>query len=187
MIKVWKKNIKLIIGIIIGGILASGITAYAVINASDIDYKNGKNVSEALDDLYSKAINRGSLNWSPTTLTTQSVQAGYYTGGILDSRGVTTEGTEWNSGYFTSVSGENSINVRFNPSKIVIYRSKDDRTIMYNASESSTTFRRYQGESFSNSDAIDANRTGLGFMSIGSETKVYIANAGDIWYWFATD
>ena len=37
--------------------------------------------------------NRGSLNWSPTTSTTYSVPAGYYSGGTLDSSGA------YNAGY----------------------------------------------------------------------------------------
>ena len=52
MKKLLKK--ELLIGFILGIILASSIAVYAVINASEIDYKNGKKVSQALDDLYSK-------------------------------------------------------------------------------------------------------------------------------------
>lgn len=48
------KNIKLIIGLIIGIIIASGITVYAAINASDINYKNNKSVADALNDLYTQ-------------------------------------------------------------------------------------------------------------------------------------
>ena len=54
-----KKNIKLVVGIIIGAILISGISVYATSTylASEVDYnKNGQaKVSDALDDLYSKA------------------------------------------------------------------------------------------------------------------------------------
>jgi hypothetical protein len=41
--------------------------------------------------------NRGTLNWSPTTSTTYTVQAGYYSGGTLNSSGVYTTG--YNAGY----------------------------------------------------------------------------------------
>ena len=54
MIKILKNNMKLIVGIIIGAILSSTIAVYASINASEVDYKSGKKVSQALDDLYSK-------------------------------------------------------------------------------------------------------------------------------------
>ena len=53
-----KKNFRLIIGIIIGAVLISGISVYATNSylASQVDYnKNGQaKVSDALDDLYSK-------------------------------------------------------------------------------------------------------------------------------------
>ena len=56
-----KKNYKLIIGIVIGAILISGISVYAAGQylASQVDYnKNGQaKVSDALDDLYNKASN----------------------------------------------------------------------------------------------------------------------------------
>ena len=59
-----KKNYKLIIGIVIGAILISGISVYATGQylASQVDYttsKNGniKNVEQALNDLYTKINN----------------------------------------------------------------------------------------------------------------------------------
>ena len=51
-----KNNLKLFIGVFIG-LIISGITVYAI-NANQIDYKDGKTVREALDDLYDlKEIN----------------------------------------------------------------------------------------------------------------------------------
>ena len=32
-------------------------------------------------------VNRGTLNWNPTSSTTQTIQPGYYSGGTLDSSG----------------------------------------------------------------------------------------------------
>ena len=54
-----KKNFKLIVGIIIGAILISGISVYATGQylASQVIYKNGKNVEQALNDLYKKQSN----------------------------------------------------------------------------------------------------------------------------------
>lgn len=43
---------EVIISFIIGVMLASSIAVYATINANEIDYKNGKKVSQALDELY---------------------------------------------------------------------------------------------------------------------------------------
>ena len=59
MKKILKKEV--IISFIIGVILASSIAVYATMNASEVDYKNGQKVSQALDDLYSK-IPSGSLD-----------------------------------------------------------------------------------------------------------------------------
>lgn len=54
MMKFLKEKKSIIISFIIGVILASNIAVYASINASDVDYKNGQKVSQALDDLYNK-------------------------------------------------------------------------------------------------------------------------------------
>ena len=68
-----KKNYKLIIGIVIGAILISGISVYATGQylASQVDYnKNGQaSVSDALDDLYSKVPTKTLLwtNLSPSS------------------------------------------------------------------------------------------------------------------------
>ena len=58
--KIIKKNIKLIIGIILG-LIISGISVYAVtVSSSDVTYNN-TNVQSAINDLYNKVAN-GSLN-----------------------------------------------------------------------------------------------------------------------------
>jgi hypothetical protein len=55
------------------------LTGYTFTNSSNV------NISGSM-------VNRGTLNWSPTTSTTYTVQAGYYSGGTLDSSGVYTTG-----------------------------------------------------------------------------------------------
>ena len=61
--KFLKNNLKLIIGFIVGVILASSITVYATICfAKDITYKNGKSVEDALNELYSNK--RATLLWT---------------------------------------------------------------------------------------------------------------------------
>ena len=59
-----KKNIKWIIVIIVSIIIASSITVYATSYlAKDITYKDGKNVEQALNELYGrKHIETGSIN-----------------------------------------------------------------------------------------------------------------------------
>ena len=52
MKKIFRKEI--FISFIVGIIVASSITAYAVISAKDITYREGKNVEEALNELYSR-------------------------------------------------------------------------------------------------------------------------------------
>ena len=52
----FKNNYKIIIGFIVGVILASSITVYAYnYLASDIKYTNNKTVADALNDLYNKS------------------------------------------------------------------------------------------------------------------------------------
>ena len=70
--KFLKSNLKVIIGFIIGVILAGGIV-YATVSATEVDYtteKNTeiKNVSDALNDLYSKLPTKTLLwtNSNPT-------------------------------------------------------------------------------------------------------------------------
>lgn len=63
--KILKNNIKLIIGFFIGLILAGGVV-YAAVSASEIGYtrtgSSVKNVSEALNELYTK-YNNGELQY----------------------------------------------------------------------------------------------------------------------------
>lgn len=64
-----KKNYKLIIGTIIGIILISGISVYATSQylASQVTYRDGKTVEEALNELYNKGnadINKDNIYFS---------------------------------------------------------------------------------------------------------------------------
>ena len=65
--KFLKNNLKVIIAFIVGIILASSIAVYATISASEVDYKNGKKVSEALDDLYSKVPSKEDVKITEAT------------------------------------------------------------------------------------------------------------------------
>lgn len=59
-----KKNIKLIIGIIIGMIIVSSISVYATYTylANEVKYTDDKSVSQALDELYANKIDTSELN-----------------------------------------------------------------------------------------------------------------------------
>ena len=77
-----KKNYKLIIGIVIGAILISGISVYATGQylASQVEYnKNGQaKVSDALDDLYSRTTELDTIktNVNQTTATAADIASG---------------------------------------------------------------------------------------------------------------
>ena len=63
-----KRNIKLIILVITLIIITSGISVYATSTylASQVDYKNGNSVADALDDLYNKTKSYKNLNIETT-------------------------------------------------------------------------------------------------------------------------
>ncbi len=71
-----KKNYKLIIGIVIGAILISGISVYATGQylASQVTYNN-TNVASALDELYTKLSKYKNLNQT-TTSTASDIVSG---------------------------------------------------------------------------------------------------------------
>ena len=72
MKKILKKEV--IIAFIVGIILASSIAVYAAtINAKDIDYKDGKTVEYALNDLYGKS------NKTPQQVATLTTPGATYT------------------------------------------------------------------------------------------------------------
>ena len=66
--KFLKNNFKVIIAFILGLVLAGGIV-YAAVSASEIEYKNGKSVEQALNELYGKTESSTLLweNQSPTS------------------------------------------------------------------------------------------------------------------------
>ena len=189
-----KEYKKLIIEIIIGGIIASSITAYAYSYlASDVKYTNDTSVADALNDLYNKSANY-ILPSGTKTITTKenNIDVGEFK--YVDTTGLYTlsevqsgKGTHWNSGTFTSVSGENSIPVGFVPNKMLVIRS-DSTAISYDNRISTTKFFAiYDYESTEKLRNISTSITAFGFRSIGSTTKVYIGGAGSTFYWFATE
>ena len=116
-----KRNFKVIISFILGGIVFGGLVIYATVycNASQVQYTSNKSVENALDDLYNKSVNKGLLNWNPTTETTYTVEPGYYSGGTLSSEGVTGEGKHWYKTQKIITSTNNTtITCGFNPSKL---------------------------------------------------------------------
>ena len=94
MKKVFKNNIKLIIGIIIGGLLSGGVV-YAAVSASAVTYSNTNsglkdsngnnvtNVQEAIDVLYSKV--KPAYTGTTTFTPTETVQTILTNGKLLNS------------------------------------------------------------------------------------------------------
>ena len=122
-----KSNLKLIIGFIVGIILASGITVYAYSYfASDVGYTTNKNgqvqtVADALNDLY------GKINNSQTVSGT----------GVIDNRIATDNG-------MPLISSGASTNFM-----ILILSSSNPTFIIYDSSIDSTHF--WQGYQYTNS------------------------------------
>lgn len=93
-----KNNIRIIIGLIIGVLIASGITVYAYSYiASDISYtkpgtETAISVEEALNDLYSKS---NKTSQQVTTLTTQGESYTFQNDGYITGTASTPDG--WNA------------------------------------------------------------------------------------------
>ena len=102
--KFLKKNLKLVIGIIIGLVLATGITAYATYKyfASDIEYTDNKNVAQALNELYGMS----QLEDRIATLETGTSKVDILYDGTTDSQGIITQtsGTAAERTFYKNVS-----------------------------------------------------------------------------------
>lgn len=129
--KFFKKNVKLFIGILIGAILACGLTVYATnILASQVTYTNNKNVETALNELYT-----------------------------LSQKRITVEGTIDESQLTADANGWININVGFQPRYVYIYKatSESPQDIVYNGeswneygwkNDNSMWYTIKQGENF---------------------------------------
>ena len=120
---------KVIIGIIIGGIFASGITAYATYSffATDISYTRNNttmSVSSALDQLYTMKDNKY----------TQQEYTSYgntkYQEGVTYGTSVGTgENVTWSKG--TAIGNIVVSDLNFRPSQVYIYGNCTDNSISY--------------------------------------------------------
>lgn len=90
-----------------GIIIASSIAVYAVINAKDITYKNGKNVEEALNELYEKKNEAATIpyiekiwqsNFESVNYTYNVTKSGKYLIGIRSTDGVHDQGSVTTTG-----------------------------------------------------------------------------------------
>lgn len=157
--KFLKNNLKLVIGLIIGAILASGITVYATTTylANQVIYtREGtdiKNVEEALNDLYGKKI--------------------------------TTKGTEWNSGTLITEEGDNDVDIGFIPSKIVFTISSDATTCVYNSEKSTSQTYTCHSTAIATFPLGSDSTSSSHIKSIGSTTVFKAGSSGATWYWFA--
>lgn len=137
MKKILKKEV--IIAFIIGILLASSIAVYAAtINAKDVDYKDGKTVEYALNDLYSKS------NKAPqqvATITTNDRTATYTMqndGYILGTAGTKTDDGTGANIYFTK---NETTNIVF----ITDYRNSNLYTVSLYVTKGTTISVRNDG------------------------------------------
>ena len=152
-----KRNIKLVITFILGMILAITITAYAVINANQIDYTSNKKVSDALDDLYDKSseLNTLKTNLNQANASASDILSGKkaYVGNSLITGTytpiTTMKGTEWNEGEFTCTVKTHTINLGFKPKKVYMYafpnNSNEYYEMFYATENISRVIYYYQG------------------------------------------
>ena len=152
-----KKNLKWIITIIGVIVITTGISVYATSQylASQVDYKNGDSVEDALDDLYSK-VPSGTLEIKEkkSNIDVSKYQYADTTGLYTADEVQSGKGTSWNYGNFDTETGTRDINIGFRPTEIyfewinnsdiylyhyinnqffVIYRSTNNNTTTYNS------------------------------------------------------
>lgn len=153
-----KKNIKNnIFGFIIGVALCASIIGVYALNASEIEYKEAT-VESALDDLYQRST------YVPLT---------------------TTKGIEWDNKTFKSVLGENTINIGFIPSKLVIQRTDTGAVLIYDQIVSTTKFWKVTATNGIVQSDIDPTATSFSLMSVGSTTKFYTGTTDVDFVWYA--
>ena len=156
-----KENYKLIIGIIIGAILISGISVYATGQylASQVDYnKNGQaKVSDALDDLYSKVPS------GTKTITEKGNQIDVSKYQYADTTGLYTlsevqsgKGTNWNYGSFNSETGTKDIITGFRPTEIYFEWYPDSSMrFLYHYNNNKLFLIYYNNGNYGSSDITD--------------------------------
>ena len=92
-----------------------------------------------------------------------------------------------NSGSFTTVAGENSIDVGFVPSKMVIYYNSN-MIILYDSTISTTKSYAYKLTAPGYEQTITTTNTShAAFTQIGTTTKIYLQSAGLYLTWFAVE
>ena len=123
--KFLKEKKGIIISFIIGVILASSIAVYASISASEVDYKNGQKVSQALDDLYSKVPSgTKTITTKESNIDVSKYQYADTTGLYTLSEVQSGKGTSWDTGTTNMTNGNCTIDLKdlnFTPSKVIVY------------------------------------------------------------------
>ena len=210
---------KTIFGIFIGIILTLGVVAIATnINASEVDYKNDKKVSDALDDLY-QASNTCIRLTTATDFVAEDLLTGkkaYNSNGELITGTSTKEYTESEyqeygntryeagrnsvkQGTFTSISGDNTINLGFTPKKMIVYRDGMSVAAIYDESYSTTNYIFYNSNKTLGLATIGTGRwgstiNGTGgttasyyYKTIGNNVSFHTDTAGNVWTYYATE
>ncbi len=128
--KLIRKNIIIILVIILGMIAVSGISAYGTYMyfAKDVMYtKEGteaRNVEQALNELYNNKKETSDVEQEITTNGKQALDKYYKNINVNVPN--TGEGISWKKGTATMENGACTIDIGFNPSKTFIYYSTDN-------------------------------------------------------------
>ena len=169
----------------------SGTTTYTPTTSTQTVPTNNKLMKS---DITINAIPSSYKNLSTTTTATASDivsgKTAYNNSGTLLTGtyvAPSMKGTEWNYNSFVSTVGENTINVGFQPNRIVFLNNSNGVSIIYDKTKSESTFMvSYSSDKKVSEVSISSSLTSTGIRSIGSTTKIYLVTAGNTWSWFAT-
>ena len=184
-----KKNYRLIIGIIIGAILISGISVYATGQylASQVEYnKNGQaKVSDALDDLYSKVPSgTKTITEKGNQIDVSKYQYADTTGLYTQAEATTGEGRYWIKDSFKCGDGfEYSYPTNFQPSMMILKApdNSGNEIWFWSVDCLNTIYARETGGDFWNDNAkVFFNTTNTGISSKGSWNS-YSGQTFEIW------
>lgn len=160
-----RKNIKLIIGIIIGITITSCISAYATYTyfADEVKYTDNKSVKQALDELYAMKNSNAELDnlkklLNQTNATSQDILNGKiaYSGGNLITGTLNTE-KNWTLviSYKIYLGWNGNTGYGYNEGKITVKNKNGNRTIVNSGGSLTSATENWNGNYSINSNIAD--------------------------------